>query len=111
MFALYAVGIPYIWYTLTRWQLPGGHGLNWKEPSGYNIAPPAYSSYAGYRFDGHIGDNEWHPDEVLRATTSSELPYGEPYHVPFYHREKGVAGDAAMSCGVLSPQFDPWPQD
>jgi hypothetical protein len=93
MWALYAVGIPYIWYTLTRWQTPSGHGLNWKEPSGYNVTGIGKPSYGGYRFDRHVNDTEWHPDDILRASTTSELPYGEPYHVPFSHREKGVAGE------------------
>ena len=90
MFALYAVGIPYIWYTLTRWQIPGGHGLNWKEPSFYNTAAP--KTYGGYKFH-HIGAAEWHPYDVLRTTTTHELPFGEPYPVPFRHRERGVAGE------------------
>ena len=91
MWLLYAVGIPYIWYTLTRWRVPYGHGLNWKEPTTYNVSIPYV--YGGAVLDQHVKDVEWHPDDLLRGTVTSDLPYGEPYHVPFRHREKGVAGE------------------
>jgi hypothetical protein len=81
MWALYAVGIPYIWYTLTRWKAPYGHGLNWKEPTMYSL--PFRGTYGGQNFAKHQEDIEWHPDDILRVSTTGRLPYGEPYHVPF----------------------------
>lgn len=83
MWLLYAVGIPYVIYTLSRWRLPNGHGLNWKEPSAYNMPGFGGSSvYGGLRMDRHLRDLEWHPDEMLRGTVTNNLPDGEPQPVP-----------------------------
>lgn len=75
---LYAVGVPYVVYTLSRWRAPDGHGLNWTEPSAYKM--PGFGSstvYGGYSFSQHMHDLEWHPDEVLRGTITANLPEGE----------------------------------
>ena len=91
MWYLYALGIPYVWYTLTRWRMPSGHGLDWREPRAYS----GYQTgvYGGVNWEQNMEDLGWHPDDPMRSTATAALPVGEPYHVPFWHREKGVAGE------------------
>ena len=61
--------------------MPYGHGLNWKEPTNYDGLQTG-NVYGGKRFDQHMKDAEWHPDDILRGTTTSDLPYSEPTPVP-----------------------------
>ena len=93
MYLLYAAAIPYIYYTLTRWRTPTGHGLNWTEPVGYKFGRPSMVADGTARFNRIMRDLEWHPDDSMRTTVSSDLTPGEVYHVPLNHRSKGVAGE------------------
>ena len=96
MYLLYLFGIPYIYYTLTRYRTPAGHGLNWTEPSAYKLTLPFRDStytVSGAPFNKISRDLEYHPDDRLRTTVSAEAHPGELYHVPMDHRSKGVAGE------------------
>lgn len=73
MLLLYAVGVPYIWYTLTRWRTPKGHGLHWNEPSALiGGIDRTRSSYGGVVWDMHQKDLEWHPDDILRTSVTGQ---------------------------------------
>ena len=105
MLLLYAIGVPYIIYTLNRYRTPSGHGLNWTEPKATRRSVGAYV-YGGRNFGQHQEDMLWHPDDSLKSVVTRTLPIGEPINMSFPMRSRKCAfGDASYESvpGLAQP--------
>lgn len=74
MFLLMAIATYYVYWTLTRWRLPGGSlGQDHHEPAAYRFSKEGevYRQLVD-SLQKNAHDNDWHPMQYISSTVSAD---------------------------------------